>query len=148
MPDDLDQIASRTSEDVEIAGMGIALQRFLDLQSQAIHAAPHIRSSDRKPDPHTRGNRDHRRSNTSSTRRSACRIDAAADADTVLAGKINLDRLRDSRWRRGDGILLRRDHHRDQLRSRRDRRHTRVVAIELPPTEYLVRVHVVMPGNH
>jgi hypothetical protein len=30
--------------------MGIAPQRFLDLQSQAIHAAPHVRSSDRKPD--------------------------------------------------------------------------------------------------
>jgi hypothetical protein len=26
------------------------------------------------------------------------RIDAAADADTVFAGKINLDRLRDGRW--------------------------------------------------
>src|SRR5208282_2885395 len=72
MPKNLDQVTSGASEDVEIAGMGIAPQRFLDLESQAIHAAPHIRSSDRKPDPHTRGNRDHRRSNTSSTRRSAC----------------------------------------------------------------------------
>src|SRR6202051_4950662 len=71
MPDDLDQIATRASEDKEIACMGIALQCLLDLQSQAIHASPHVRSSDRKPDPHTRGNRDHRRSSTSSTRRSA-----------------------------------------------------------------------------
>src|SRR5665647_1941866 len=72
MPDDLDQIATHTSEDKEIACMGIAPQRFLDLQSQAIHAAPHVRSSDRKPDAHIRGNRDHRRrSSTSSTRRSA-----------------------------------------------------------------------------
>jgi hypothetical protein len=30
-------MATRTSEDKEIAGMGIAPQRFLDLQSQAIH---------------------------------------------------------------------------------------------------------------
>src|ERR1700686_216445 len=72
MPDDLDQIATRASEDKEIACMGIALQCLLDLQGQAIHASPHVRSSDRKPDPHTRGNRDHRRSRTSSTRRSAC----------------------------------------------------------------------------
>src|SRR5664279_1018313 len=72
MPDNLDQIATRTSEDKEVACMGIAPQRFLDLQSQAIHAAPHVRSSDRKPDAHIRGNRDHRRrSSTSSTRRSA-----------------------------------------------------------------------------
>src|ERR1019366_7476127 len=76
------------------------------------------------------------------------RIDAAADADTILASKINLDRRRDSRCLRGDSILLRRNHHRDQLRSRRDARHTRVIAIEPPPTEYLVRIHVVMPGNH
>src|SRR5450631_185748 len=72
MPDNLDQIATRISEDKEVACMGIAPQRFLDLQSQAIHAAPHVRSSDRQPDPHARGDRDHRRSSTSSTRRSAC----------------------------------------------------------------------------
>src|SRR5215207_8431427 len=72
MPDDLDQIATGASEDKEIACMGIPSQRFLDLQSQAIHPASHIGSSDRQPDPYTRGNRDHRRSSTSSTRRSAC----------------------------------------------------------------------------
>src|SRR5664279_5684041 len=76
------------------------------------------------------------------------RIDAAADTDTILSGKINLDRLHDRRGLRGDSILFRRNHHRDQLRSRRDARHTRVIAIEPPPTEYLVRIHVVMPGNH
>ena len=75
------------------------------------------------------------------------RIDAAADADTVLAGKINLDHLRDGRRPRVDSILFRRDHHRDQLRNRRHGRRTRVVAIALPPTKYLVRIHVVMPGN-
>src|SRR5665647_210013 len=72
MPDDLDQVATRTSEDKEIARMGIALQRFLHLQRQAIHAAPHVRSSNRKPDAHIRRNRYHRRrSSTSSTRCSA-----------------------------------------------------------------------------
>jgi hypothetical protein len=71
MPDYFDQIAARASEDKEIARMGITPQCFLDLQSQAVHAAPHVGSPDRKPDPYTRGNWDHRRSNTSSTRRSA-----------------------------------------------------------------------------
>jgi hypothetical protein len=35
------------------------------------------------------------------------RIDATADADTVPAGNINLDCLRDSRWLRGDDRLIR-----------------------------------------
>src|SRR5512135_493470 len=71
VPKNLDQVTSGTSEDVKIARMRIALQRLLDLQSQAVHAAPHIGSSDRKPDPYARGDGNHRRSNTSSTRRSA-----------------------------------------------------------------------------
>src|SRR5450631_1562304 len=71
----------------------------------------------------------------------------AADEDTVPAGKINLDRLRDVRRLRVDSILFRLDHHRDQSRSRRHGRRTRVVAIALPPTKYLVRIHLVMPGN-
>src|SRR5271169_4076982 len=72
MPKNLDQVTSGASEDVKITCVRIPPQRFLDLQSQAIHAAPHVRSSDRQPDPHARGDRDHRRSSTSSTRRSAC----------------------------------------------------------------------------
>src|SRR5450759_4319864 len=72
MPKDLDQVTSGASKDVKITCVGIAPQRFLDLQRQAIHAAPHIGSPDRKPNAHARGNRDHRRSSTSSTRRSAC----------------------------------------------------------------------------
>src|SRR5205823_13196857 len=72
MPKNLNQVTSGASEDVKIAGMRIAPQGLLNLTGQAVHAAPHIRSSDRKPDPHTRGNRDHRRSRTSSTRRTAC----------------------------------------------------------------------------
>src|ERR1700677_2037149 len=71
MPKNLNQVTPGASEDVKITCMGIPPKRFLDLQSQTIHAAPHVHSSDRKPDPHTRGNRDHRRSSTSSTRRSA-----------------------------------------------------------------------------
>src|ERR1700675_1802845 len=72
MPKDLDQVTPGASKDVKITCVGIAPQRFLDLQRQAIHAAPHIGSPDRKPNAHARGSRDHRSSNTSSTRRSAC----------------------------------------------------------------------------
>ena len=49
MPKDLDQIAPGAPEDEKIAGMGIALQGFLDLQSQAVHTAPHVGSPDREP---------------------------------------------------------------------------------------------------
>src|SRR3954465_6687133 len=66
------------------------------------------------------------------------RFDADADADTVLAGKINLDRRCRRRWLRDDRGRFRRNHHRDQLRSRPDRRRTRLVAIALSPAEYLV----------
>src|SRR6266404_4054937 len=61
MPKDLDQVTSSASKDVKITCVGIAPQRFLDLQSQAIHATPHVRSSNRQPDPHTGGDWDHRR---------------------------------------------------------------------------------------
>jgi len=57
-----------------------------------------------------------------------------ADADTVLAGKINLDRRCRRRWLRDDRGRFRRNHHGDQLRSRPDRRRTRLVAIALSPT--------------
>src|ERR1700730_16180009 len=52
MPKNLDQVASGASKDVKITCVGIAPQRFLDLQRQAIHAAPHIGSPDRKPNAH------------------------------------------------------------------------------------------------
>src|SRR5258708_8282933 len=67
MPKNLNQVTSGASEDVKIAGMRIAPQGLLNLKGQAVHAAPHIRSSDRKPDPHTTGNPNHRPSSTPPT---------------------------------------------------------------------------------
>src|SRR5579863_8866842 len=72
MPENFDQVASRASKNKKITGMWIAVQRFLNLQSKAIHAAPHIGSAGCKKDTYARGDLDHRRSKTSSTRRSAC----------------------------------------------------------------------------
>src|ERR1700681_2107915 len=81
VPKDLDQIASPSSEDVKIAGMGIPTKGFLDLQRQPIHAAPHIGHPGRQPDPDTRRNRDHRRSRTWSTR---ARAAASTLASTMM----------------------------------------------------------------
>ena len=59
------------AEDIEIAGMGIALQTLLNRQSQALHAAAHVRVPSGDPDPDAARYRDHRRLRTSRTRPNA-----------------------------------------------------------------------------
>src|ERR1700675_1021041 len=71
MPNNLNQVAPDTSKNVQIAGMRVPAERLLDLQRQSVHATAHVGATDRQPDPNTRRNRDHRRSKTPSTRRSA-----------------------------------------------------------------------------
>src|SRR3954471_5414512 len=70
MPDDLDQVASGAAKNVQIADVRVAAKGLLHLQRQPVHAFAHVGPADRQPDPHPRGNRDHRRSRTSSTSRS------------------------------------------------------------------------------
>src|SRR5260370_3568422 len=53
-------MTSSPSEDVQIAGMRIALQYFLDLQRQAVHPTPHVGVADCQPNAHPRRDRDHR----------------------------------------------------------------------------------------
>jgi len=48
---------------------------------------------------------------------------------------------------RGNTVLFRRNHHRDQLRNLRTGWLMRF-AIALPPTEYLIGVHIVSPGQY
>jgi len=67
MPDDLDQPASGSPKDVQIASVRVPTQRFLDLQRQAVHALAHVGSADRQPHSNARGNRDHRRDNAFTT---------------------------------------------------------------------------------
>lgn len=69
MPDDLDQVASGTPDNLPITGVRIAAQCLLHLQSQPVHAAAHVAPANRPPYPHPQGDRDHRRSRTSSTSR-------------------------------------------------------------------------------
>src|SRR5579885_1515690 len=78
MPEDLDQVASATSKNVEITGMRVALQRFLDLQRQAVHAAAHVGVAGREPYADTGGDRDHPFANALTT--------AAAKAGGIDAG--------------------------------------------------------------
>src|ERR1700726_1202988 len=68
MPKNLGEIAPTPAEDIKIAGMGIALQTLLNRQSQALHAAAHVRVPSGDPDPDTARYRDHRRLRTSRTR--------------------------------------------------------------------------------
>src|SRR5277367_966882 len=71
MPQNLGQIAATATEDIEITGMGIALQLLLNRQSQALQAPAHVRVPGRDPDPDATRNRDHRRARMESTRASA-----------------------------------------------------------------------------
>ena len=52
VPEDLDQLATLAPEDIEIAGMRVALQRLLDAQGQRVHAAAHVRVTGRDPHSH------------------------------------------------------------------------------------------------
>src|SRR5215218_156602 len=70
MPDDLDQVASGAAKNVQIAGVRVAAECLLHLQRQPVHALAHVGPADRQPHPYARGDRDHRRSRTSSTSRS------------------------------------------------------------------------------
>src|SRR6516164_897893 len=67
MPDDLDQVASSASEDVEIADIRVAAQGLLHLQRQSIHALAHVGAADRQPHAHPGRNRDHRRTSACTT---------------------------------------------------------------------------------
>src|SRR6478672_6576907 len=71
MPEDLDQIAAATAEDVEITSMRIALQALLNRKRQALHAAAHVGVAGGNPDPDAARDRDHRRLRSSRTRCSA-----------------------------------------------------------------------------
>src|SRR5476649_2311974 len=71
MPKNLGEIAPTPAEDIEIAGMGIALQALQNRQSQALHAAAHVRVPSGDPDPDAARYRDHRRLRTSRTRPNA-----------------------------------------------------------------------------
>jgi hypothetical protein len=51
MPKNLGEIAPTPAEDIEITSMGIALQALLNRQSQALHAAAHVRVPSGDPDP-------------------------------------------------------------------------------------------------
>src|SRR5690606_42109328 len=49
MPEDLDQGSALAAEDEEIAGVGITLQPFLDLEREPLHAAAHVCMAGREP---------------------------------------------------------------------------------------------------
>ena len=54
MPMPSRQRTSDTSEHVEITGVWIAPESFLDLQSQPLHTSPHVCSPDSQPHPYAR----------------------------------------------------------------------------------------------
>jgi hypothetical protein len=81
MPKNFDQVTFDSPEDLKIAHVRVSVQRLPDLKGQAVHAPTHVGSPDRQPNPHTRGNRDHRRDRTLTTRASAA---ASTSAPTII----------------------------------------------------------------
>src|SRR3954451_23932434 len=71
MPEDLCQIATPASEDIEISGVGIPLQALLNLQRQTLHAATHVGVAGCDPDSDATRYRDHRRLRTARPRPNA-----------------------------------------------------------------------------
>jgi hypothetical protein len=62
MPKDLGEVTTATSENKQIAAVGISPETLLNLQGQSQHAAAHVRVAGRYPDPASRWNRDQDRS--------------------------------------------------------------------------------------
>ena len=71
MPENLDQVAPTTAENVQIPRMWVVPEVFLDLERERVHAAPHVRHPRRQPYADAARNRDHRRARTERTRPSA-----------------------------------------------------------------------------
>src|SRR5215203_3500347 len=61
MPKDFNQISAPAPKDKQMAAVGIALERLLHEQGQAVEALAHVRVARGQPHPHTGRNRDHRR---------------------------------------------------------------------------------------
>src|SRR5450631_3979277 len=97
MPKNLGEIAPTPAEDIEIAGMGIALQTLLNRQSQALHAAAHVRVPSGDPDPDAARYRDHRRLRTSRTRPNA----SASTFSSTLTRLPSPSSIRPRRFRAG-----------------------------------------------
>src|SRR5271163_114557 len=94
-------MTSSAAEDVQIAGMRVALQYFLDLQRQAVHPTPHVGVADCQPNPHPRRNRDHRPDSALTTVRRQPGRDRRRDPHAGLPRKFDLDH----RCRRTPGVI-------------------------------------------
>src|SRR3954468_20070495 len=71
MPKHFDQIPAPAPKDKQMAGVGIAPERLLHEQGQAVEAFAHGGVARRQPDPNAARNRDHERARTAMTRASA-----------------------------------------------------------------------------
>src|ERR1700692_550050 len=148
MPKNLGEIAPTPAEDIEIAGMGIALQTLLNRQSQALHATAHVRVPSCDPDPDAARYRDHRRLRTSRT----LSVNILVNADALAVTELDLDQAaslpgRHRRWgfNRSDAFdRRRRELNRDEARPpRSDSRQ----AGPPPPREHQTRRNAVPPRD-
>ena len=76
-----------SAKDVEVPGMRIAMQRFLNLQGKTVHSAPHVRRTGRQPNANPGRRNNHRRS-TVITRRSVTKPTLCPTLIDVPSGSV------------------------------------------------------------
>src|SRR5450631_796604 len=129
MPKNLGKIAPTPAEDIEIAGMGIALQALLYRQSQALHAPANVRVPSGDPDPDAARYRDHCWLRTFENPSQRLSVDILINADALAVTELDLDQAaslpgRRRHWgcNRSDALgRSRGDLNRDKARSRQKR---------------------------
>ena len=87
MPKNFQKVTVFPAEHVKIAGMWIAMQRFLNLQGKTVHSAPHVRRTGRQPNTNARRRNNHRRS-TVMTRRSVTKPTSCPTLIDVPSGSV------------------------------------------------------------
>src|SRR5882757_1975427 len=102
MPKNLGKIASTPTEDIEIAGMGIALKALLNRQSQALHAAATCTGTRRGPAEATVARRARRRHVNTKLVAMPCRraISVTTAPGASVSSMIRILSSRDQRRRR------------------------------------------------
>ena len=62
MPKNFQEVSAFSAKDVKVAGMWIAMQRFLNLQGKTVHPASQVRRTGRQPNTNPGRRNNHRRS--------------------------------------------------------------------------------------
>ena len=83
VPQILQEIASASSEDEQIATVGVTPETFLHLQRKRVHPPAHVRRPRGQPHPNRAGDRNHRPATTATTASTRASAGACTVASTM-----------------------------------------------------------------